>query len=152
MAKLKSRLDPEVSVGYQVRLCHRRIDRLLNAYLAEHGIGSGFWYYLRILWQQDGLTQKNLSDAVNVAENSTVVTVTAMGNRGLVHRVRDAFDRRKVRISLTKEGRALESKLIPYAHRINEIAVEGIDPADVTICLSVLKRAANNIGKELDSL
>jgi DNA-binding MarR family transcriptional regulator len=147
----QQQLDPGTSLGYQVRRCHRRFDRLLNAYLAPHGLGSGFWYYLRVLWQRDGLTQRALSDEVNVAENSTVVTINAMAERALVNRVRDAVDRRKIRITLTEEGRALEDRLMPHALRINDVATDGIDPADVATCLEVLKRVADNLERELEA-
>lgn len=144
----KQSLDPEASLGYQVRRCHRIFDRLLNIHLASHDLGSGFWYYLRILWQQDGLTQRDLSDATNVAENSTAVTLTAMTKRGLIERVRDAVDRRKMRVYLASGVGALEEQLMPLAIRINQAAMAGIDPAEVEICLSVLKRVTENLERE----
>lgn len=148
MAEPATRLDPDESLGYQVRRCHRQFDRLLNAVLAPHGLSSGFWYYLRVLWQRDGVTQKSLSDELNVAENSTVATITAMARQGWVGRARDAVDRRKIRVSLTGEARALEPRLIPLANEVNAVALNGIDPAEVAICLSVLKRAAANLERE----
>lgn len=148
MAAHRLELNPDLSLGYQVRRCHRLFDRLLNLYLSPHGIGSGFWYYLRVLWRQDDLTQRALSEEINVAENSTVVTLTAMEQRGLIGRIRDAADRRKIRVRLTDQGRSLEEQLMPFAIRINQVAMDGIDPAEVAICLSVLKRAAANLESE----
>lgn len=150
MSRSNQLLDPEFSLGYQVRRCHRRFDRLLNTYLAKDEIGSGFWYYLRVLWQEDGVTQKHLSDVLYVAENSTVVTIAAMEKRGLVRRVKDSLDRRKIKVTLTKQARALESRLMPQAKKINRIAMEGIEPEHVSICLDVLRRASDNLAKELN--
>lgn len=61
MSQQAPKLDPEQSLGYQVRRCHRRFDRLLSAYLARHDLKTGFWYYLRVLWLKDGVTQKYLT-------------------------------------------------------------------------------------------
>ena len=150
MAKRSKRLDPELSLGYQVRRCHRRFDRLLNAYLSRHGLTTGFWYYLRVLWIKDGVTQKYLSDMTNVTENTTVSVINSMIQKHLVTRTRDAEDRRKMRISLTEEGRELESEVMRYAVDINAIAGRGIDPKDIELCADVLKRMSENLQEEFD--
>ncbi|WP_238473980.1 hypothetical protein [Altericroceibacterium spongiae] len=60
-------------------------------------------------------------------------------------RERDKDDRRKFCISLTEHGRALEAELMHYPAYINRVAQEGIDQADVDLCLSVLSRMSDNL-------
>ena len=122
-------LQPEESLGYQVRRCHRRFDRLLNAVLAREGLKAGYWYYLRALWLEDGLTQKQLSDRTNVAENTTAVMINGMVADGLVERRQQVGDRRKQNIVLTERGRELETRLMHHAISINGLASADI-PAD----------------------
>lgn len=148
----KLQLDPETSAGYQVRRCHRRFDRLLHARLARHGIKAGYWYYLRILWIEDGLSQKVISDRTNVAENTTGAMINAMAKDGLVTRRPDSVDRRKVRVFLTEKGKALEAELMHYAFEINRQATHGIDQSQLEICLSVLRQMSENIGRSLDQI
>ncbi|GFM31266.1 MarR family winged helix-turn-helix transcriptional regulator [Novosphingobium sp. PY1] len=143
-------LDPQQSAGYQVRRCHRRFDRLLNACLAPHGLKTGYWYYLRILWIEDGLTQRALSHRTNVTENTTASIINAMVKDGLVKRMRDAQDKRKQRIVLTDRGRALEAELMHYAVDINLRALEGIDRKEIDTCLSVLNRMSENLARAFD--
>lgn len=150
MSHSTARLDPERSLGYQVRRCHRRFDRLLNAYLSRHNLKTGFWYYLRVLWISDGVTQKYLSDMTNVTENTTASMINGMVQQGLVERVKDDVDRRKLSITLTDQGRALEHELMKYAVDINRVALEGIDPTDVAICASVLQRMSTNLAAEFE--
>lgn len=152
MSETTAKLDPELSLGYQVRRCHRRFDRLLNAYLSRYDLKGGFWYYLRVLWIRDGVTQKYLSDMTNVTENTTVSMINGMVQQGLVERKRDSVDRRKLCITLTDEGRALESKLMQYAIEINRMAVTGIDPDDIATCLSVLSRMSTNLAASFDAV
>ncbi len=152
MSVRKPGLDPEKSLGYQVRRCHRRFDRLLSAYLAPHDLKAGFWYYLRVLWIGDGVTQKYLSDMTNVTENTTVAMINGMVAHGLIERTRDKEDRRKLRINLTDRGKALETEIMQYAIDINRIAQTGIDPEEVRICASVLRRMSANLEAELDTL
>lgn len=142
-------LRPEDSLGFQVRRCHRAFDRLLNSYLARHGLTSGFWYFLRALWQENGATQKRLAQLNNVTEPTTVATLNAMDRLGLVRRERNAADRRKLNVFLTPRGEGLKEQLMPHAFRINEIAAEGIAPSDLETCLAVLKRMSENLSREL---
>lgn len=145
-------LDPTRSLGNQVRRCHRRFDRLLSAHLARHGLDTGFWYYLRVLWQRDGVNQKFLSEATGVTENTTATLINAMIRRGLVSRRRDTKDRRQVRIDLTPAAKALEQDLMPYAIAINEMATDGIASEEIETCLSVLKRMSSNLERAYSSM
>ena len=143
-----SDLPPDRSLGFQVRRCHRAFDRALNANLAPAGLTSGFWYFLRALWQEDGATQKRLAQLNNVTEPTTVATLAAMGRLGLVERVRNAADRRKINVFLTPTADALKAELMPYARRINEAASAGIPKDDLETCLRVLKRMSENLTAE----
>jgi len=145
-------VDPERSLGYQVRRCHRRFDRLLNAHLSRHGLKTGFWYYLRVLWIQDGVTQKYLSDMTNVAENTTASLITNMMQQDLVVRHREAEDKRKFSVTLTPKGKKLEHELMHYASDINRVARSGIAPEEIEVCLSVLQRMSENLRIEWENL
>ncbi|MGE6036695.1 hypothetical protein ACQJ1P_26535, partial [Klebsiella pneumoniae] len=59
---------------------------------------------------------------------------------------------RKLRITLTDHGRALEKELMQYAIDINKVAVAGIEPREVEICRSVLERISANLAAEFDRL
>lgn len=145
-------LRPDDSLGFQVRRCHRAFDRVLNAYLSREGLTSGFWYFLRALWQENGATQKRLSQLNNVTEPTTVTTLNAMTRIGLVRRERNVGDRRKLNVFLTPRGETLKAELMPYAFRINAIACEGIAAAELETCLSVLKRMSANLTREAAGL
>ena len=145
-------LRPDDSLGFQVRRCHRAFDRVLNAFLSREGLTSGFWYFLRALWQENGATQKRLSQLNNVTEPTTVTTLNAMTQIGLVRRERNVGDRRKLNVFLTPRGETLKAELMPYAFRINAIACQGIPASDLETCLSVLKQMSENLTREAAGL
>jgi DNA-binding MarR family transcriptional regulator len=120
-------------------------DRALSVHLAPYNLNAGFWYYLRALWAEDGLTQKQLSDITSVTESTTVTMIEMMVKRGLVVRTRDPQDRRKLRVSLTARGRDLEKLLMPLAFKINAVAAADIPGKEIECCLSVLMRLSNNL-------
>jgi DNA-binding MarR family transcriptional regulator len=145
-------LSTATSFGFNVRRAHRAFDRLLHAFLMPHGIKTGFWYFLRVLWARDGQTQRELSVANNVTENTTAAMINGMMKEGLVTRLRDPEDKRKWIVTLTPHGSQLRHELLPYAKKVNEIAVQGIAKSDLAVCLSVLKRMSANLEWELRAL
>lgn len=133
------------SLGHQVRIVHRAFDRLLAARMAPFGIKSGYWYYLRVLWVQEGLTQRELGDAINVKENTTVAMIMAMEKDGLVTRKKHDTDRRKMCVFLTDKAKKLKATMHKIPAEVNEVVTEGISDRDIAKCLSVLDRVSKNI-------
>lgn len=143
------KLPLDVSVGYQVRITHRLIQRALQARISRHGVTLGMWYFLRVLWQEDGITQRELSNRIGTMEPTTLSAIMAMEKAGIVRRVRNAGDRRKINIFLTDHGRSLEPLLLPGAIAVVEDAVRGIPAAEVSLLLRLLGTMQRNLGDAL---
>jgi MarR family transcriptional regulator, organic hydroperoxide resistance regulator len=105
----------------------------------------GHWTFLRILWQHDGLTQRELSAEAGVTEPSTFAAIRAMEKQGYVVRRQVAGNRKNVYVHLTARGRALERKLVPLAEEVNRRAVRGVTSIDVQLARRVLLSIINNL-------
>jgi DNA-binding MarR family transcriptional regulator len=141
----RSRLPPEKSLAFQIRRAHLAFDRMLTPRLSRHGVKHGYYNYLRALWIKDRVSQRDLSDTTSVTETTTVALLKGMEKDGLITRGQDTVDRRRIYVSLTPAGRALEPLLLPYAKQLNDIALRGISAAEIETCLSVVKRVAANL-------
>ena len=119
-------LPPSRSVGYLVRRTHRAFTRALQARIAPHGVSIGMWYFLRVLWQEDGISQRELSQRVGMMEPTTASALTNMERKGFVRRLRNRTDRSIVNVFLTERGRALRGELLPLAAAVNEAALRGV--------------------------
>ena len=82
------------SLGYLVRDANRAFQRLLERRISPHGVTRGQWYFLRVLWEEDGLSQRELSARVGMMEPTTVIALRGMEKAGLIRRVRSTDDRR----------------------------------------------------------
>lgn len=149
--KIESTLTFEESVGYQIRLTHRLIQKLLQSRLEVYGVNLGMWYFLRALWRQDGLTQKQLSDQVGTMEPTTMSAIAAMEKAGFVYRERNSDDKRKINIFLTENGSELQEKLLPIAKDVVEISKRNLSNREVTILLDILKQVQENITTTLNN-
>ena len=125
-ARRAPEFPPRLSSGYLVRDAHRAFQRLLERRIAAYGVARGQWYFLRVLWIPDGLSQRELSARVGMMEPTTVIALRSMEKAGLVHRVRSDDDRRKVRVLLTAKAKRLRNELLGVARGITDEAEEGI--------------------------
>jgi DNA-binding MarR family transcriptional regulator len=136
--------SPEVSVGYQLRKTSREMAGLLKAQIASENISIGMWYFLRALWERDGVIQRELTEYVGFMQPTTVAALRSMQSLGLVRMERDKTDRRSIRIFLTKEGRRLKARLLPKVAEINKIALKDVREEDFKLYLNVLKKIHDN--------
>jgi MarR family transcriptional regulator, organic hydroperoxide resistance regulator len=121
--------------------------RELQGRLAVHGVSFGHWTFLRILWERDGLTQRELSDEAGVMEPSTHAAIKAMEELGYVKRIQLPENRKTVYVHLTPKGRALKAKLEPLAKGVNRDAVRGLAATDVETARRVLLAVTENLRK-----
>jgi MarR family transcriptional regulator, organic hydroperoxide resistance regulator len=140
----------EASVGYQVRLTNRIISRYLQQRIAPYGVSLGMWYFLRALWHEDGLTQRELSAIVGTMEPTTLSAIRSMEASGLVRRVKNSEDRRKINIFLTDDGRALREVLLPIAISVVQDCVRGFSGEERAAFLHALKKIQFNLFERLD--
>ena len=140
------------SVGYQIRATHRALQRFLQSKIEPHGITLGMWYFLRALWHQDGLTQRELSNRAGTMEPTTLSAILIMEKKGLVRRVRNRDDRRKWHIHLTPKGRALKAKLLPLAREVVDTAVHNLSRGEVAQLLRALSEVQKSLHATLARL
>jgi DNA-binding MarR family transcriptional regulator len=140
------------SIGYQIRTTHRAMQRFLQFKIAPHGITLGMWYFLRALWHEDGLTQRELSNRAGTMEPTTLSAIVIMEKKGLVRRVRNRDDRRKWHIHLTPKGGALKSKLLPLAREVVDTAVQNLARSEVAQLLKALAEVQNSVHARLARL
>jgi len=139
---------PGAAFGSLLRDAQRAFTRALQARIAPHGVSMGQWFFLRALWSQDGLTQRELSQRVGMMEPTTVTALNGMERRGLVVRVRNAEDRRKINVFLTDRGRELEGVLLPCADDLMKVALAGIPGGQLDVAGRTLLRIIENLDDE----
>src|SRR5262245_36140564 len=96
--------DPSNSIGYLTRVAFRSFSRELEKRTLRHGISSGQWRFLRVLWNEDGINQRELSKRVGLTEATAVTALKSLERNDLIHRVNSKTDRRAVHVYLTAKA------------------------------------------------
>jgi DNA-binding MarR family transcriptional regulator len=144
---------PNDRLAHLVKHAARGFARALQMRLAEHAVSYGHWSFLRILWESEGLTQRQLSGQAGVMEPTTFSALNAMERLGYVVRKPSPTSRKEVHVYLTRKGRGLKDKLVPLAEEVNEVALRDIGAADIATTRRTLLAFIENLAAdEMDSL
>jgi len=140
-----TRLPMKESLAHKLRVVSRLVMRNLEERIARHGITQGMWFYLRVLWENDGISQKELSERTGVVGPSTVGAMARMEAMGLIARRKDGHDARVTRVHLTARGKRLERTLVPIAVGVINEAVAGLPRAEIDRMKRLLDRIKANL-------
>ena len=135
------------SIGYLVRDANRAFQRLLERRIARHGVTRGQWYFLRVLWDEDGLSQRELSARVGMMEPTTVIALRSMERAGLIRRARNAEDRRSTQVRLTPKAKRLRNRLLQLARELTEQGAEGIGHNELIAFGRTISRMTANLDR-----
>lgn len=139
---------PNDRMAHLVKDTWRGLTRAFQMRLSEHAVSFGHWVFLRILWENDGLTLSGLSEEAGLMVPTTFSAVKAMERLGYVTRRQQPDSKRKVYIFLTERGLALREKLVPLAEEVNRVALAGAPPDDVEATRRTLLLMVRNLARD----
>jgi len=139
---------PNDRLAHLIRDASRAFHRALQVRLAQHGVPFGHWTFLRILWESDGLTQKELSERAGVMEPTTFTAMKAMESLGYIERKQIPTNKKNMYVHLTDHGRALKKLLVPLAEETNNVSIEGIAPEHIKLTRTVLLAMIENLARD----
>ena len=137
----------EETVGFLLSDTGRTMTRTFSARIAQHGVGMGIFQFLRVLWEDDGLTQVELAERTRMRGPSAAGALHELERRGFVRRITDSHDRRKIRVLLTPKGRQLYDLVMPDIDVTNRAMLAGFSPAEQRILKGMLQRMRRNLAE-----
>jgi DNA-binding MarR family transcriptional regulator len=118
------------SVGLALIRASKRHKNVGESRLAPLGLYIGQEMILFNLWRQDGLSQSELVERLEVEPATISKALTRMERAGLVRRRHDAEDGRVTRVYVTVRGRALEPRVTAWWAELESQAVRGLSKED----------------------
>jgi DNA-binding MarR family transcriptional regulator len=114
-----------------------------------HGMTRAQWTILINLERQPGLLQKELAEVLEVEPITVARLVDRLEARGMVERRGDPTDRRCWRLHLTGESRPLMAEIGHQLNDLADIALDGIEPAQLEAMLPALTRMREQVAAEI---
>ena len=128
------------ALGSAVRALRARLDRELQT----AGLRLGQYQVMRVLWERDGITPREISDDLGVEMPTVTRTVQRMERDGLVRREAHPADARSVRIYLTPRGASLREPVMRMLDEQTELALRSIAPPERRVLVDFLQRMYAN--------
>jgi DNA-binding MarR family transcriptional regulator len=141
-------LQLELSFGYLFKQAHRAFTRALDKRLKPHGITLAQWYFLRELWQEEGITQRELSRRMDVSEPTTTVAIDLMEKAGLIERQRDPGQRNSINVRLTRKGKRLKNEVLHIARDVNVVATRDLAPGNLEALRESIVQMVETLNQE----
>jgi DNA-binding MarR family transcriptional regulator len=135
----------EERIAHLIKNAFRGTSGALQRRLREQSLVYGHWTLLRVLWQSDGMTQRQLSEQAGVKESSAFTALQAMEKAGYIKRHKVGGNSKQIRVFLTPKGARLRSRIVPMAEAVNRIALTGVSAQDLSATRRTLLRVIQNL-------
>jgi len=139
------------SLGYVINHLSRLMTQTLGDELKSSGVTPGQFPVLMCLWEQDGLTQRELYERVNIEQATMSNTLARMERDSLVKRLPDPADRRASRVHLTSYAKKLEPTLTNAAKAANKKALGALKKKDKKALMETMETLIDNLEAKADS-
>ena len=133
------------NIGYLITNTQKILSAALAERFAPHGVTPAQWQALVVLWERDGIVQRDLAEKISIEQATLTRTLDRMERDGFVERRRDERDRRRIRVFVTAKGFSLINSLVPEALGVLAQAMEGFSESETDLLRGFLRRIIGNI-------
>lgn len=128
------------SAGYLINHLSRLFFQGLAERIAPLGLAPGQFMLLLILWEKDGVTQRELLDLLDVEQATVSNTLARMERDGLIVRRPHPSDGRAQAIYLTERARGLDKPATDAANEVNASGLAPLSPTERAAFLDMMRR------------
>ncbi|MCI7031247.1 MAG: MarR family winged helix-turn-helix transcriptional regulator [Clostridium sp.] len=133
------------SVGKYISIIHRTGSSFLSKEFSKFNIGSGQYMYLIHLYKNDGLSQEELTEILNIDKGTTAKSIKKLETEGFVMRVKDKNDKRINRVYLTPKALEIKDEFLSSINAWENTLTSNLSYAEKEQALTLLKKITYNI-------
>jgi DNA-binding MarR family transcriptional regulator len=145
-------LYAEQIIVHKVRSAWFEMSRMFNQVAAAHDITLSVGFTLIAIYEEEGTPVTKIAPRMGMEPNSLSRILKSMEKDGLVERVPDARDKRKVLVKLTEKGQDKRKVSIKSVFRLNNAMLDDLDPIKVKHFYEVINAVPKSTSKTLDKM
>ncbi len=127
-------------IAMALRVAYWAMHRRADAHLQPLGVTANQFVLLSLLFEEDGITQRELVERASSDPNTVRAMLVALEKKGLVARRPHPTDGRAWCVSLTAKGRRTFRKQWTGSEPFRERLVAGLTPQEAETLLELLER------------
>jgi DNA-binding MarR family transcriptional regulator len=130
------------SLGFLLGTLAKKTGARLMQLMQAEGIDIGFsgWIVLSRLWEEDGLSQQEISDRSGVAKPNISTYIDNLERGNYVVRVDDPADRRNYKIYMTQKSKKLKEKCQALGKQTNDETMQNLTTVERETLLKLLRK------------
>jgi len=146
-------LKLENQICFPIYAASRLITREYQPLLDELGLTYPQYLALMVLWEHDGLSVNDIGQKLLLNTNTVTPLLKRMEAQGLVTRQRSADDERRVIVSLTPQGQALQERAAAIPPQLAAgLNADGVDEQALQAMLAQLQKIIQHLSAKQSGL
>ena len=137
----------EETVDHNIKMAWHAIARMYNQQAVHYDATMSMGFVLLNINSEEGTPATKIAPLMGLEARSLTRLLKSMEEKGLIYREADKFDKRSVRIRLTREGKAKKEKAREKVLRFNEVIRKEIPMAKLQVFFEVLQNITHMIEK-----
>lgn len=132
------------SIGKWISILHRQAQVYLNSELKQYGLNSSEYIYLINLAENEGVSQKYLSDMLIIDDAFTTRVIKSLELKGFIVREKNSEDKRLYNIRLSDKGNHIQPVIMKILKNWTAILSENMTEEEIDLTIEKLKRMSGN--------
>lgn len=128
------------NLSYLVSHLNLTLQNELDERLKRYQLDVKLWPVLFALWQEEGISQTELSKRCDVANYTMTRLLDQLQVQRLITRHQEADDRRSFQIFLTDNGKALEHDLVHEAEWVSDNVLSVLNEQEQILFMALLNK------------
>jgi DNA-binding MarR family transcriptional regulator len=137
---IPTKLKPEDSVDYNIKLAWHAISRMYNAEASKYGITASIGFILINIDSENGTPATKIAPQFGLEARSITRTLKSMEKDGLIFRKQSDTDKRVVHIFLTEKGKQKKEIARRVIKKFNVLIYENIEQEKLQTFFEVIKK------------
>lgn len=135
--------------GRYISILHRQANVFYSKEFNKFGIGSGQYMFMIHLYRNDGISQEELSDIINIDKGTTAKAIKKLEELGYIERNKDSEDKRINRIYLTNKALEIKEEFLEGLMKWEDMLTSDLSDEEILYGLKILNKLTNNVSKKL---
>ncbi len=138
-------IDWELRLGFLIHDVSRLRRSAFDRCLKPLNVTRSQWWVLAYLSREDGMTQSQLAEALDLGKVAVGGLVDRLEKSGLVRRDADADDRRVNRVYLEPKSQPLIARMRKAGHKLNQQIWAGLTSGSLDVTAKTLGAMKKNL-------
>lgn len=138
---MKAKYEP---IGKYISMLYRLGGTYLSKQFSKFNIGSGQFFFLSYLYNNNGVSQEEISKNINIDKGTTARAIKKLEEEGYVYRKVDEEDKRAYKVYITEKALSIKEDFYAVFKSWNDLITYDFTEEEKELAANLLQRMVTN--------